>query len=116
MTRASPKPLTPSLPPAPPPLDSGHLTGDILTLPEVAAYLRLPEEDVLQLIDEQGLPARRIGKDWRFLKEAVQYWLKTGPPPKSNNEAWMALAGIWKDDPLVEEEMKEIYRRRRRID
>ena len=33
---------------------------------------------------------------------------------KTNIEAWMAMAGIWKDDPYVEEELKEIYRRRGR--
>jgi prepilin-type N-terminal cleavage/methylation domain-containing protein len=40
-------------------------------------------------------------------------WL-TNPQPKSNKEAWMALAGAWKDDPYVEEELKEIYRQRGR--
>ncbi len=40
-------------------------------------------------------------------------WLST-PSLKTNKEAWMALASIWKDDPYVEEELKEIHRRRGR--
>ena len=46
-------------------------------------------------------------------KWTAAFWLNI-PPLKTNKEAWMALAGIWKDDPYVEEELKEIYRRRGR--
>ena len=89
--------------------------GEVLTLAEAAAYLRLPEADVLRLVDEQGLPARRLAKEWRFLKAAIQQWLSTGSPkPRSSKEALLALVGAWKDDPYVEEELKEIYRQRGR--
>ena len=51
------------------------VTADVLTLPEAAAYLRVPEEEVLRMVREQALPARRLGTEWRFLKSAVQEWL-----------------------------------------
>ena len=89
-------------------------SGEVLTLSEAAAYLRLEEAEILRSIDEQALPARRLGKEWRFLKDAIQDWLRTGPSPKSNKAAWMELAGAWKDDPCVEDELAEIYRRRGR--
>jgi excisionase family DNA binding protein len=113
MPRTKPKPEpAPVTPPAAP---TNGPTGEVLTLSEAAAYLRLPEADVLRLVDEQALPARRLGSEWRFLKAAIQDWLRTGTtPPQSNKEAWMELAGVWKDDPYVEEELKEIYRRRGR--
>jgi excisionase family DNA binding protein len=76
--------------------------------------LRLPEADVLRLVAEQGLPARQVGTEWRFLKAAVQDWLRSGPPPKPSKEAQLAAIGSWKDDPYVEEELKETYRRRGR--
>jgi excisionase family DNA binding protein len=85
---------------------------DVLTLAEAAAYLRLPEADVLRLVGEQALPARCLGKEWRFLKAAIQQWLST--PLKGSKEVWMALAGAWKDDPHVEDELEEIYERRGR--
>jgi hypothetical protein len=47
------------------------------------------------------------------LKSALQDWLRT-PPPKKSKEAILALAGAWKDDPYLEEELKEIYNRRGR--
>lgn len=88
---------------------------DVWTLAEAAAYLRLSEADVLRLINEQALPARQVGTEWRLLKTAIQEWLSHGMPPlQANKEAWMALAGIWKDDPYVEDELKEILRQRGR--
>jgi excisionase family DNA binding protein len=85
--------------------------SDVLTLAEVAAYLRLTEGEVLRLVDEQGLPARQLGKERRFLKAAIQQWLGAGTPV-AGKEAQLAVAGAWKDDPLVEEELRETYRRR----
>ncbi len=87
--------------------------GEVLTLAEAAAYLRLSEADVLRLVDQQGLPARRLAKEWRFLKAAIQQWLST-PPPRNSKEALLALAGAWKDDPYLEDMVEEIYRRRGR--
>jgi excisionase family DNA binding protein len=80
----------------------------VLTLSEAAAYLRLPEADVLLLIQEQGLPARQVGSEWRFLAAAIRDWLRMGTRPKSNKQAWMELAGVWKDDPCFEEMVHEI--------
>src|SRR5207249_6722767 len=100
---ASPKRAPqPTAPPGPP---------DVLTLAEAATYLRLPEADVLRLVQDQALPARRLANEWRFLKTAIQQWLSI-PPPRGSKEAQLAVAGAWKDDPYVEEELKEIYRRR----
>ncbi len=89
--------------------------GDVLTLAEAAAYLRLSESDVLRLVDEQGLPARRLANEWRFLKAVIQQWLST-PPPKGTKEAQLAVIGSWKDDPYVEEELKGIMEQRGRLE
>jgi excisionase family DNA binding protein len=89
-------------------------SGEVLTLSQAAAYLQFSEADVLRLVDEQALPARRLGNEWRFLKTAIQDWLRTGPPPKPSKEAQLAVIGSWKDDPYLEEELKEMSRRRGR--
>jgi excisionase family DNA binding protein len=99
--------------PVAPAPNNGPVQADVLTLPEAAAYLRLPQEDVLRLVHEQALPARRLANEWRFLRAAIQQWLST-PPPKGSKEAQLAVAGAWKDDPYLEEELKEIYRQRGR--
>jgi len=110
--RSKPKPQAPSLPAA-----ASAVNGpadEVLTLAEAAAYLRLSEADVLRLVHDQKLPARRLAKEWRFLKAAIQDWLRTGPPPQYSKEAQLAVAGAWKDDPSIEEELKEILRQRGR--
>jgi excisionase family DNA binding protein len=86
----------------------------VLTLAETAAYLRVSEAEVLRFIDEQGLPARQLGKERRFLKSAIQQWLSAGPLPVPGKAAQLAVAGSWKGDPLVEEELAETLRRRGR--
>src|SRR4051812_39048700 len=88
--------------------------SEVLTLAEAAAYLRLLEADVLRLVDEQALPARQLGKEWRGLQPAVQDWLRTGPPPKPSKEAQLAAIGSWRDDPYLEEELQEVFKRRGR--
>ncbi len=92
----------------------------VLTLAEAAAYLRVSEDDVLRMVHEQGLHARQVGSEWRFWQPAIADWLRTGPqstPRKARaahpaNEPLLAQAGTWKDDPLIDEELREIYRRR----
>jgi excisionase family DNA binding protein len=87
-------------------------SAEVLNLADAAAYLRVTESQLLQLVHDQALPGRRFGTEWRFLKAAIQDWLRT-PPKRGSREAVLSTIGAWKDDPLVEEEIKEIYRKRR---
>jgi excisionase family DNA binding protein len=104
-TKSKPKNKPKAQPPAP--------AGEVLTLPEVAAYLRLPADKVEKLARRGELPGRQIDAgEWRFLKSSVNGWLKGSLA--TNKEAWMAVAGVWKDDPTVDEMLKDIYRQRGR--
>lgn len=47
----------------------------ILTVREVAEYLRMSEAKVYRLANERHLPAVRIGKSWRFRKDLLDRWL-----------------------------------------
>lgn len=90
-------------------------TGEVFTLSEAATYLRLSEQEVLRMVQVQGLPARLAGTEWRFLKTAIQQWLSTGSSSlQSNKEAWLAMAGQYKDDPDLEQIVEDAYRRRGR--
>jgi excisionase family DNA binding protein len=104
----------PELRPATPEAMNGP-AGDVFTLAEAAAYLRVSEADVIGLVHSQSLPGRFIAGEWRFLKSAIQQWLATGEPtPETRKAAQLAIAGIWKDDPHLEDMVEEIYRRRGR--
>jgi len=112
MARSKPKPEPTSQPVVPSPAVNGPV-GDVLTLAEAAAYLRLSEEVVVGLVHSQDLPGRFAGREWRFLKSAIQEWLSK-PPPKYSKEGQLSVAGMFKDDPDLVEMVEEIYRRRGR--
>jgi excisionase family DNA binding protein len=84
-----------------------------MTLAEAAGYLRLPEDAVVREALYETLPGRKVGTEWRFLRSALQQWLSTGRK-MSSQEAFLAFAGSWKDDPTVPEMLEEIYRQRGR--
>ncbi|MDB5347903.1 MAG: merR family regulatory protein [Schlesneria sp.] len=48
---------------------------DVLTLEDAAAYLKVEYGQIRRLVKEQGLPGRKIGEDWRFLRGAIADWL-----------------------------------------
>ena len=48
----------------------------IMTVHEVAQYLRLSRAKVYRLANAGELPAARIGKTWRFRKDLLDAWLE----------------------------------------
>ena len=55
-----------------------QLDGDVLTIEEVARYLRLSEAKVYELARTGSIPAFRIGKSWRFDRELLKEWVRKG--------------------------------------
>lgn len=49
---------------------------EVLTLEELAAYLKVSETTAYALARGGGLPGRKVGREWRFLKARVVEWLK----------------------------------------
>lgn len=49
--------------------------GEILTVIEVAQFLRVPKSTVYKLARVGALPASRIGKHWRFLRRDIHDWM-----------------------------------------
>jgi excisionase family DNA binding protein len=75
-----------ALPKSPAPVTGGRavagpysLAGapSVLTPAEAAAYLRIPEFEVIALIEEGKLPAARIGGDYRIARIAVDDFLRS---------------------------------------
>ena len=106
-TKSKPEPT--SLTPAPVAINGPP--SEVLSLTEAAAYLRLTEQEVVRLVREQELPGRPVVTQWRFLKAAIQAWLSQ---PGARPDFWEACAGLFKDDPDLQEIVKEAYRRRGR--
>jgi excisionase family DNA binding protein len=49
--------------------------GEILTVMEVAKFLRVPKSTVYKLARVGELPASKIGKHWRFLRRDIHEWM-----------------------------------------
>jgi excisionase family DNA binding protein len=56
--------------------------GEVLTLEEVAALLRLSPDAVRSRAEAGDLPGRCFGKEWRFARSAVLDWLADGEAQK----------------------------------
>jgi excisionase family DNA binding protein len=46
----------------------------VLTVGEVADYLRVHRSTIYRLLKSNQLPAFRVGSDWRFNTEAIDQW------------------------------------------
>lgn len=116
---------------------NGMQVNDVLTIPEAAAYLRVPE-DVLLMSTVDGLvPGRKLGEEWRFSKQALTEWLGSGGrmslpllqdwlaflehriidkakpeavPKPGSKEAVLTHFGIFRDDNDLEERLAQLRR------
>lgn len=51
---------------------------DILNLEEACDFLNVSERTLIKLLREEHLPARKIGREWRFGKQALTDWISAG--------------------------------------
>jgi excisionase family DNA binding protein len=54
----------------------GESAGGIMTVHNVAKYLRLSEAKIYRLARTGELPAFRIGKTWRFNRGRIDEWIR----------------------------------------
>lgn len=52
------------------------IDGSILTIKEVAEYLKVNERTVYRLAGAKKIPAFKVGGIWRFLRSDVDQWIK----------------------------------------
>ncbi|AFY92320.1 helix-turn-helix domain-containing protein [Chamaesiphon minutus] len=83
---------------------------DVLTLEEASGYLRLSIETVASLAQKGNLPGRKIENDWRFLKSAIDDWLRS----KSSSSILLSQAGALADDDEIAQLRASIYQARER--
>jgi excisionase family DNA binding protein len=48
---------------------------EIITVPEVAEMLNFSHVKVYKLAKLGKIPAQKVGRCWRFSKQAIEYWL-----------------------------------------
>jgi len=48
----------------------------VLTIDELSLYLKIAKSTLDKLAQEGKLPGQKVGRHWRFHKQAVDNWLK----------------------------------------
>ncbi len=83
---------------------------DILTLEETSEYLRVPVEIVLNKALKGDIPGRQIEDNWRFLKSAIDDWLRA----KDSRSILLSQAGAFANDDSLAKLRETVYQARGR--
>ncbi|NOY83154.1 MAG: acetate--CoA ligase [Kiritimatiellaeota bacterium] len=61
------------------------MAEDVLTLDEAAAHLKLSKSTLYKLLQSGRIPAKKLGRRWRFSREDLEKWLRNpdGKTPSS---------------------------------
>jgi excisionase family DNA binding protein len=55
---------------------------DVMTIQETSQYLRIPISSLYKLAQEGRIPCQKVGRHWRFRREAIERWLEESPNSK----------------------------------
>jgi excisionase family DNA binding protein len=50
------------------------VASGVLTVGELAEYLRVHPSTIYRLLERKELPAFKVGRDWRFTTEEIDRW------------------------------------------
>jgi excisionase family DNA binding protein len=91
-----------------------HMTKEILNMEEAAEFFNVSVKTFIKLLKEEKVPARKIGREWRFSSEALIKWLASGDSQQySSSESdtreffdkvapeWETIRGSFYDDEVV---------------
>lgn len=80
------------------------MAEDILTIEEVAKYLRVSERTVYDWAQKGEIPAGKIGTVWRFKKDEIEKWVNerlTSSVKKGQNNPLVQVQNILSPDRIV---------------
>jgi excisionase family DNA binding protein len=68
-----------------------NMDTNILNLSQASEFLGISEKTLIKLLREEHIPARKIGREWRFSREALVRWLAAGDSTDyiNQNERYM---------------------------
>lgn len=56
---------------------------EVMTISETCKYLRIPRSSLYKLAQEGRIPCQKVGRHWRFRREAIDRWLEENPFSKN---------------------------------
>jgi excisionase family DNA binding protein len=79
--------------------------SDLMNTQEVAAYLRIKERKIYDLVRQGGIPCTRVGGKWLFPRDRIDQWLEragTAAPERRAASAAAPRVMAGSHDPLLE--------------
>ena len=75
-------------------MENNALSGNLMTLSEIAEYLKVAEKTVLRMIQKNEIPCVKIASQWRFDRGLIDNWIMD----KMNNTKEDELTRLLQDD------------------
>ena len=64
----------------------GTINDKWLTIDELATYLKMGRTKLYTMAQRGGIPGNKIGSQWRFDREEIDAWIKSGRAAKSQRK------------------------------
>ena len=52
---------------------------EVMNIEETSNYLRVPVSSLYKLAQAGKIPCQKVGRHWRFRREAIERWLEETP-------------------------------------
>jgi excisionase family DNA binding protein len=59
---------------------------EVMTIEETSRYLRVPLSSLYRLAQSGKIPCQKVGRHWRFRRQALERWLEDSPQQDASNE------------------------------
>ena len=76
------------------------MNDEVLTLAEVAEYLKLSDKTVLKMVKNQEIPCAKIANQWRFSKPGLADWLASKMEVMPRNDLSRVMQNEYDSLPL----------------
>jgi excisionase family DNA binding protein len=60
------------------------MIDEIMTISDIAAYLKITEKTAYRLVSEGKIPGFKVGGSWRFNRAEIQEWAKAKDKQQSD--------------------------------
>jgi excisionase family DNA binding protein len=81
----------------------------ILTLEEVSDIFKVSTKTILKMLREEDLPARKIGREWRFSRQALFQWMANGHSQNYVNDENQVKDYFNRVAPQYNEQRRVVY-------
>ena len=68
-----------------------QVNESLMTVGDLAAYLRVAEKTVLRMVGRGDLPGTKVSGQWRFMRSVIDEWLMSGMRTAVNDDLFALL-------------------------